>query len=354
MLHKNNSMDAALMQFSIKVRTISQICAVIILVILTVIMPVSADVSPPTVDSVTPSTTSIVNGGTVIITFSGTCGAKITQASFSLKSPQEVGYGTDIQTTTNGNRWTGTATYTFVPNAPSGQYKVGRINIEDAAQNYLSTDFTPEVVINVQNSGVATPPTVDSVTPSTTSIVNGGTVIITFSGTCGAKITQASFSLKSPQEVGYGTDIQTTTNGNRWTGTATYTFVPNAPSGQYKVGRINIEDAAQNYLSTDFTPEVVINVQNSGQTTSTSTITQTASSTTAITTSPITTSIKSKESTTPNATEFTTVKPTQSLPTKISLNAPLQTDLPTQPTPLGIELGIVALCGAAFLIVKRK
>ncbi|MDO9034954.1 MAG: hypothetical protein Q7U51_07105 [Methanoregula sp.] len=62
--------------------------------------------------------------------------------------------------------------------------------------------------------------------------------------------------------------------------TSSYTFTSNAPSGQYKVGRINVQDAAQNYLSKDFTPEVVINVQNSGQSTLTSTATQTASPTT--------------------------------------------------------------------------
>ena len=267
------------MQSFVNVRSISRICAIVVLLILVVAVPASA-ITPPTIDSVTPSTTSIVNGGNVVISFDGTCGSEITQASFGMLSPQGVSYGTSIQTTTNGNRWTGQASYTFAPDAPSGQYKIGRINVQDAAQNYVSKDFIPEVIINVQNSVLAQPPTIDSVTPSTISVVNGGNVIITFAGTCGSKITQASFGMQSPQGVSYGTSIQTTTNGNRWTGQASYTFASDAPSGQYKIGRINIEDAAQNYVSKDFIPEVIINVQNSGQSTPTSTATQTASPTT--------------------------------------------------------------------------
>jgi hypothetical protein len=53
-----------------------------------------------------------------------------------------------------------------------------------------------------------------------------------------------------------------------------------------------------------------------------------------------------------------TTKPTTSIPTKTKTTlkklTPLPTDIPTQPSPLGVEIGIAAMMIFAVLVVKRK
>ncbi len=206
-------------------------------------------------------------------------------------------------------------------------------------------------------------PTIDSATPSTLSVVNGGTAIVTVSGTCGAQITSAKFEMKNPQGVNtIAGFFDTTTNGNQWSGKISYAFSPSLQSGQYNIWRISIQDSAGNFVSKELVPTITINLDNSEKNTS-STSVQTTSPTpiptiTSLitTTSPISsTTAFTTIQTTARITDFTTSSPiitTTAVPTH-SPTTLLPTNTATQQTPLGIEIGIIAIF-TAFLILKRK
>ncbi len=311
------------MQSFVNVRSMSRICAIVVLFILVVAVPASA-ITPPTIDSVTPSTTSVVNGGTAIITVSGNCGAQITYAKFEMKNPQGVNtIGGFFDTTTNGNQWNGKSSYTFSQSLQSGQYKIWRISVQDSAGNFVSKELVPEVVINVDNSVTVQPPTINSVTPSTTSVVNGGTAIIMVSGNCGTQITNAKFEMKNPQGVNtIAGFFDTTTNGNQWSGQISYTFSQSLQSGQYKIWRITVQDSAGNFVSKEVVPEIVINVDNSEKFTPSTTI-QTISPTTIPTITSLTTSITTTLSISPTTIIATTVVPITLHTTAITTTATL-------------------------------
>ena len=146
--------------------------------------------------------------------------------------------------------------------------------------------------------------------------------------------------------------IDTTTNGNQWSGKFSYTFSPSLQSGQYRLWRISVQDSAGNFASKELVPEVVINVDNSGQSTPTLTPNQIA----APTISPIPPYTLQTLSTpyplvtptwTPNQIAAPTISPITSYPPQ-TLNTPypLQTQQQTKTTPL-----LYAPIGAIVLMV---
>lgn len=82
--------------------------------------------------------------------------------------------------------------------------------------------------------------------------------------------------------------------------------------------------------------------------------TLTPNQTTTTTTTTVQTSVLTTATTAPIATTYTTPIPTLSPTTNVTVPTPWPTDTPTQPSPLGIEIGIIAIIGAALLIMKRK
>jgi hypothetical protein len=99
-------------------------------------------------------------------------------------------------------------------------------------------------------------PTIDSVTPSTTSVVNGGKVIFTVSGTCSAPVSQGWITYHTPQ-TGWTSGFNVVTNGNQWTGQYSIDIPSNSQSGQYSITEIQVQDSAGNHVSKNFNVIVI-------------------------------------------------------------------------------------------------
>ncbi len=395
----------AFMQIFVKGKVLPYICIIIFFCFLAIVMPASASASLPTIDSVISSTTNVVNGGDVIFTISGTSETNIVNAWTHIKNPQGTSWSISFPVTKNGNQWTGQYTYNIPQSAQSGQYILHRITVKDDALNTIDKDYN--IIVNVDNSANAQPATIDSVTSSTTNVVNGGDVIFTISGTSKTNIVNAWTHIKNPQGTSWSISFPITKNGNQWTGQYTYTIPQSAQSGQYILHRITVKDDALNTIDKDY--NVIINVDNSAnaptsspttmpvttsvttliptsttiQTTLPTTIPVTTSGTTSIPTSttiqttlpttiPVTTSVTTPIPTTSLLTIITTVQKTETTspvitaytnavltisPTKTITRPSITqwpTDTPSQSSPLGLEIGIIATIGIASITMKRK
>jgi PKD repeat protein len=93
-------------------------------------------------------------------------------------------------------------------------------------------------------------------------------------------------------------------------------------------------------------------------TTSPTTTTTTAPNTTVTTVTTVPTTALTTATTAPIVTIYTTPIPSPTTKTTVKVTVtnptPWPTDTPTQSTPLGIEIGIIATIGAAFIVMKQK
>ena len=136
------------MQSFVNVRSMSRICAIVVLLILVVAVPASA-IASPTIDSMTPSTTTVVNGGNVVITMTGTTGVPLSEAWIFIQGLNGGAASYHFPTTTNGNQWNGQYTYSISPSAQSGQYKIPLVVVQDSAGNRGSKEYDVEINVKI-------------------------------------------------------------------------------------------------------------------------------------------------------------------------------------------------------------
>jgi PKD repeat protein len=103
----------------------------------------------------------------------------------------------------------------------------------------------------------------------------------------------------------------------------------------------------------------VLSPLNPGATISSNPTQTTTTTTTSVTNSAVTTvqkTVLTTATTAPIVTTYSTLNPTRSPIPKATIKnpTPWPTNTPTQPSSLGIEMGIIATIGAAFLIMKQK
>jgi PKD repeat protein len=206
-----------------------------------VIVNNSQSVGKPVVASVTVNNGTIIDGGEIEITVLGTADAKVTQGFYSRSNPTGAwgcGFHDIIQSGTN---WTGHIRYTISPQAPSGEYKFSNIRVMDEIEQ--QSDYWPEIVtVTVNNSQTIGRPVIKSVVVGNETIINGGEVHITISGTADARVTQGFYSRSNPMGAwgsGFHDIIQSGTN---WTGHIRYVVSPLAPSGEYRFSNIRVMD----------------------------------------------------------------------------------------------------------------
>ncbi len=236
----------------------------VLLVLLTLsflVIPVSA-VDKPIITSVIVEKDTITDGGEVHITVSGTADARVTQGFYSRTNPLGA-WGCGFHDITQlGTNWTGHIRYTVSPQAPSGEYRFSNIRVMDEIEQ--QSDNWPEIVtVTVNNSQTVGKPVVTSVTINSNTIIDGGEIEITVSGTADAKVTQGFYSRTNPMGAwgcGFHDIIRSGTN---WTGHIRYTVSPQAPSGEYRFSNIRVMDEIEQ--QSDNWPQTVIVIVNNSQ-----------------------------------------------------------------------------------------
>ena len=225
------------------------------------VIPVSA-VDKPIIISVIVEKDTIADGGEVHITVSGTADARVTQGFYSRTNPMGAwgcGFHDIAQSGTN---WTGHIRYTVSPQAPSGEYRFSNIRVMDEIEQ--QSDNWPEtVIVIVNNSQSVGKPVIKSAAVEKETIINGGEIHITVSGTADARVTQGFYSRTNPMGAwgcGFHDIIRSGTN---WTGHIRYTVSPQAPSGEYRFSNIRVMDEIEQ--QSDNWPETVIVIVNNSQ-----------------------------------------------------------------------------------------
>jgi hypothetical protein len=247
--------------------------------------------------------------------------------------------------------------------------------------------WSQPLTFQVNNGNLVDTPTIQSATISSSTITNGGVVMLTVVVNSVSPPNFLNSWLDGPNGNIYGGGhgkTFTQISANTWQCQEEYTVSQYAPSGTYTYSKISVENANQKtstMWSQPLTFQVNTIASTATQTTSTTTqVTATVSTstptigtilttipttttapnttiTTATTTIP-TTTVTTFQTNAPIVTTFTTPIPSPTTKSTVKVTVakvtPWPTDTPTQSSPLGIEIGIIVIIGVAFLVMKRK
>mgnify|MGYP000866138282 FL=1 len=215
----------------------------------------SQRVGKPVVTSVTVNDGTITDGGEIHITVSGTADARVAQGFYSRSNPMGAWGCGFHEITQSGTNWTGHIRYTVSPQAPSGEYRFSNIRVMDEIEQ--RSDYWPEVVtVTVNNSQMAERPVIKSVVVENETIINGGEIHITVSGTADARVVQGFYSRSNPMGAWGCGFHEITQSGANWSGHIRYVVSPLAPSGEFRFSNIRIMDEIGQ--QSNYWPETIV------------------------------------------------------------------------------------------------
>ncbi len=220
-------------------------------------LPVSTDITPPTITNIAPLGTSVAINAAVSVAFSEPLDpATVTSTTVQLHNgatnaviPATVSYtsGTTTVTLTPTSNLANSTLYTVIVQGGTG-------GVADVSENLLATTNTASFTSAAE--GDTTPPTVTATTPSggATNVAIAAAATVAFSeAMSSASITASTVLLQNASNVA----VSATVTYNAATNTATITpTAALANSATYKIvvksGASGVKDVAGNALTTDF------------------------------------------------------------------------------------------------------
>jgi len=226
--------------------------------------------TPPRVTSVNANCSSIVDGGSILVTVNGTSDLPITYGWYTFISPTKASTSSYPRISYNSttHEWSGQIIETISPYAQSGVYAFTNIGMRNSIDE-MSVPWNVRVNITVNNSMATTPPRVTSVNANCSSIVDGGSILVTVNGTSDLPITYGWYTFISPTKASTSSYPRIFYNSttHEWSGQIIETISPYAQSGVYAFTNIGMRNSIDE-MSVPWNVRVNITVNNPGITSS--------------------------------------------------------------------------------------